>query len=136
MKILLVYSTEGNIEDYAKSLKKGIESNGHTVVMQSVNNGGSVVSCHGYDILIIGSPIKGVFGGKIASDIRPFLETLKRIEGKDSIAFADRKLFGTDKAIRNLMEMMESQGCIVKDFQGFRSTQDAYKFGIKIKSFS
>ncbi|AZR74054.1 hypothetical protein BBF96_12005 [Anoxybacter fermentans] len=129
MKILIVYSKEGKIEEYADALRKGAESKGHQVTMKKASERGDMVSCHPYDLLIVGSPILGVFGGKIAEDLKPYLSALKRTEGQNSIAFVKRKIFGTDKALRRLMGVMESQGCIVKDFRGFRSLDEAYQFG-------
>ena len=49
------------------------------------------------------------------------------------MAFVKHKFIGTDKALRRLMNQMEAQGSIVKDFSNFKSSQDAYKFGAQIK---
>ncbi len=132
MKILLIYSREGKIEGYAQSLRQGIEAAGHQVTVKTPDNAGQVITCHSYDLLIVGSPIVGIFGGKFAEDLKVFLSEVKRTEGQEAIAFTDRKVLGTDKGLRLLMEMMESRGCIVKDFRAFRSSKESLEFGQQI----
>ncbi len=132
MKILLIYSKEGKIEGHAQSLRQGIEAAGHQVTVKTPDNTGQVITCHPYDLLIVGSPIVGVWGGKFAEDLKAFLSEVKRTEGQEAIAFTDRKILGTDKGLRLLMGMMESQGCIVKNFRAFRSSKEALEFGQQI----
>lgn len=132
MKILVIYSQTWTDLAQIESLKKGLESNGHQVTIKTTADRGEMISCFPYDLLVVGSPIFGL-RGKIAEDLPPFLNTIKRMEGQVAMAFVKHKLLGTDKALRQLMNQMEAQGCIVKDFSDFKSSQDAYKFGAQIK---
>lgn len=132
MKILMVYSEKWTDLAQIEALKKGLESNGHQVMIKTTRDRDEMISCFPYDLLLVGSPIVGL-KGQIAEDLPPFLKTIKRMEGQEAMAFVKRKFIGTDKALRQLMNLMEAQGCIVKDFSDFRSSQDAYKFGAQIR---
>lgn len=128
MKILIVCSKEGRLTPYAEALRKGAESKGHLVTVREADERGELVTAHGFDLVLVGSPILGVFGGKVANDIKSYLSSMKRLEGKDAIAFTTFKLIGTDKGLRKLMEVMEAQGCMVQDFRAFRSAEEARQF--------
>lgn len=132
MKILMIYSREGKISAYAEAMQKGAESAGHIVTVKQPDDRGDMITAHPYDLLIVGSPILGTLGGKIAEDLKPFLSSIKRVDGKESIAFSNRKTFGTDKGMRKLMALLEAQGSIVKDFQTFRSVEEARQFGMAL----
>lgn len=132
MKILIVHSKEGKLAPYAEALQKGAESKGHLVTVKEVNDRGDLVTAHGFDLVLVGSPIVGLFGGKVANDIQPYLNTMKRLEGKDVIAFTTFRLIGTDKGLRKLMAILESQGSMVKDFRAFRSVQEARQLGASL----
>lgn len=134
-KILIVYSKEGQISDYAQALKKGAEKSGHQVTLkEAVVNRHDIISCHSYDLLVVASPLNGIIKVKIAEDIRSFLSQLKRTGGQEAIAFTKRKLIGTDKGLRSLMATMEKEGCIVKDFRAFKSKEEAFQYGEQIKN--
>lgn len=132
MKILIVYSKEGNMESYIESLCRGAESRGHQVTVKETLDRGELVSCHSYDLLMVGSPIFGSFGGKISEQIKPYLSSMKRTGGQKAIAFTKHKMIGTDKGLRKLMGVMESYGCIVNDFRAFRSSEEAYQYGAQL----
>lgn len=128
-KVLIVYSKSGNMEAYAQALKKGAESQGHLVTLKAADQSGDMLTCHPYDLVLVGSPAQGLFGGKIPADVKPFISSMKRLEGKETITFMKSRLIGADKAMRNLMNFMEAQGSLVKDFRSFRSTAEALAFG-------
>lgn len=132
MKILIVYSKEGKLAPYVEALRKGAESKGHLVTVKEADDRGDLVTAHGFDVVLVGSPILGFLGGKVANDVKSYISMMKRLEGKNAIAFTSFKLIGTDKGLRKLMEVMESQGCMVQDFRAFRSAEEARQFGASL----
>lgn len=129
MKVLIVYAKAGNLEQLTDALAKGAESKGHLVTVKVMDGAGEMLTAHPYDLVLVGSPVLGVVGGKIAPEVKPFLSAMKRLDGKEAVAYTGWKLVGTDKAVRKLMGEMEAQGCMVKDFRAFHSVEEAREFG-------
>ncbi len=130
--ILIIFSKENKISGYAEDLRKGAESNGNRVTLKETDNRGELITCHPYDVVIVGSKIEGFFDSKIPGVMKQYLARMKRTEGKKAIAFINHKLIGTSKGVRKLMGVMESEGFIVKDFRAFSSGKEALEFGKKL----
>ncbi|NLJ24287.1 MAG: DNA-binding response regulator, partial [Firmicutes bacterium] len=70
MRALILYSKEGRLEELAKGLS-GILKKGNCQVqlMEAESDSSSPISGAPYDLVILGSPTLGFFGGKIADDL-------------------------------------------------------------------
>ena len=108
MRALSVYSKQGNVEQLAKGLsdvlKKG---NCQVQLMEADANGAGPISGAPYDLVILGSPTLGFFGGKIGDDLVAVSSRLTRLEGKTAAAFVASKLFGTAKSLNAVMALLE-----------------------------
>ncbi|NLM96743.1 MAG: flavodoxin family protein [Halanaerobiaceae bacterium] len=128
-KVLIIYSSEGNLKEIAEGIAEGARKNAYQVDLISTREQGKVVSFFPYDVVLVGSPAYGVIKGKIAPDIPPFLSQCKRTAGKEAIAFVSPKGMATDKALKVLMAELEKLGCFVNNFTALKSRQSAVAFG-------
>lgn len=129
MRTLILYSQEGRVPEYARVLSDELSKAGYEVqLLEAESSGTSPISCGRYDIVITGSPVQGVFGGKIAVDIDLALKRCTRLEGKTAVAFVQGGLFGASKSLRYLMAQLERHGALVRDFATINSEHDARQF--------
>lgn len=133
MRALIVYSKQGNVEQLAKGLsdvlKKG---NCQVQLMEADANGAGPISGAPYDLVILGSPTLGFFGGKIGDDLVAVSSRLTRLEGKTAAAFVTSKLFGTAKSLKAVMALLEKQGAMVQDFAALQGQADVERFGQRL----
>src|SRR5690606_10964019 len=115
--ILIIHSVEGKLKEIGEGIARGAERSGYQVDFLSTKDTGRVVTFLPYDLILVGSPAKGVIKGKIAEDISPFLRQCKRTDGKEAIAFVTPNGLATDKALKVLMAELEKLGCFVNDFK-------------------
>ena len=130
-KILIIHSLEGNLDEIVGGIKQGAENAGHRVEVVNPENRKSVISFHPYDLVLAGSPTRGIFRGSIATDIIDILKDCKRTAGQRAAAFVTPSFFATTKALKKLMAQLEKQGCIVNDFSSLKNKQQAVEFGRK-----
>ncbi len=127
-RVLIIYSREGRAEDVARGIKKGAEEMGHRAEIMPASEKGEEISFHPYDLVIVGSPKKGLIRGSPASDIAPTLSRCKRTVGQDCYAYITPSIIGSTKALRELMEEMEKLGCVVRDFATLKKESDGIEF--------
>jgi menaquinone-dependent protoporphyrinogen IX oxidase len=128
MKILIIHSVEGDVDEIARGLSEGARKNGHQVDIISTKENKNI-TFFPYDLVIVGSPTRGFFKGKIATDISPFLSQCKRTMGKTAIAFVSPRAFATTRALKVLMGELEKLGCFVKDFASLSNYNGGVEFG-------
>lgn len=132
-KVLIIYSTEGELKNIAEGIAKGARGKGYEVELIDTNYSGRPVSFFKYDLVIAGAPTRGIFRGKIPSDLSGFLNECKRTVGQDTMAFVTPRFFATNKALKKVMGELEKQGCIVKDFRSIKNEKEAEEFGNSFK---
>ncbi|MFP4016109.1 MAG: flavodoxin family protein [Halanaerobiales bacterium] len=131
-KILIIHSKEGKLPEIAQGIAEGVSKKGNQVDVVSTSDQGKVISFFPYDLILVGSPAKGIIKGKIAGDLRPFLSQCKRTAGKEAVAFVTPGGFATDKALKVLMGELEKLGCFVNNFKTIKSKGQAVTFGEKL----
>ena len=125
MRALVIYSTAtAVIQKAARELAAALEANNWQVQLLPPE-GSDPINVIPYDLVCVGSPVVGFFGGKVAADIAEAISRFNRLDGKRTIAFETPKLIGTEKSLRNLMELLERQGANVFDFLAIRNKADA-----------
>lgn len=126
MRALVLYSTANQrIQTAAQNLGRALEDNNWQVQMLTAQ-GSDPINVIPYDLVCIGSPVEGFFGGKVAQDIQEAVPRFNRLEGKRTICFVTPKLFGAEKSLRTLMELVETEGANVFDFQTIKNQEDAH----------
>lgn len=128
-KILIIHSAEGNLDKISRGIKEGAVNRGYNVDVLSTEDRGRTVNFHPYDLVVVGSPTKGVFRGSIAEDLPTYLRDCKRTQGQEAIAFVTPRFFATSKALKSLMGQLEKLGCIVNDFRSLGNYDEAVEFG-------
>ncbi len=133
MRALIVYSKEGKVEQLAKGLSEVLEKGNCQVQLLEANtNTSGPISGAAYDLVILGSPTLGFFGGKIADDLTEVCSRITRLEGKNAAAFVTSKPFGTTKSLKAVMGLLEKQGAMVQDFAVLQSRADIQQFGKRL----
>ena len=132
-RLLVIHTPDDDLKDIAEGIKEGAESQGFRVDIKNTNDIGNGVSFYPYDLILAGSPTKGIFRGKIDQSLNKFLSEAKRTVGKEAVAYVKPRFFATNKALKKVMSALESQGCIVKNFKAIKNHQSAVEFGKNIK---
>lgn len=128
-RLLIIYTPDDDLEEIAEGLKEGAEANGYRVDLKNTKDIGNGISFYPYDLVLAGSPTRGIFKGKIDESLNKFLSEAKRTVGKDAVAYVKPRFFATNKALKKVMAALESQGCIVKNFKAIKNRQSAVEFG-------
>ena len=128
-RLLIIYTPDDDLEEIAEGLREGAEANGFRVDLKNTKDIGNGVSFYPYDLILAGSPTRGIFRGKIDESLNKFLSESKRTVGKDAVAYVKPRFFATNKALKKVMAALESQGCIVKNFKAIKNRQSAVEFG-------
>lgn len=135
VRAMILYSREGRVPDLAKMLAQELSTHGYQVQLREAEESGtSPIPCGLYDLVLVGSPVQGIFGGKIAADMDLSVKRCTRLEGKNTAAFVQPGVFGTSKALRHLMGLLEQQGAIVRDFASLSSPGDVRRFAERLAS--
>ena len=132
-RLLIIYTPDAGLKEIADGIKAGAESQGFRVDMKNAKDIGNGVSFYPYDLIAAGSPTKGIFKGKIDKSLNKFLAEAKRTVGSDAVAYVKPRFFATNKALKKVMAVLESQGCIVKNFKAIKDYRSAVEFGKNIK---
>ena len=132
-RLLIIYTPDSDFKDIAEGIKEGAETQGFRVDIKNTKDISNGVSFYPYDLILAGSPTKGIFKGKIDQSLNKFLAEAKRTVGKDAVAFVKPRFFATNKALKKVMAALEEQGCIVKNFKAIKDHQSAVEFGKNIK---
>jgi len=109
---------------------------GHTVEEIKVENTAKTPSFYPYQLIFVGSPVFGFFGGKYSDTLAAYLQRASGLEGKKTAVFVTPKRFGVRKATRRIMSQLEKKGSFVIDFRCIRNTAEATEFGEKLLSHS
>ena len=129
MLVGIIYSTEKKvIGKLAEALQRGLEEQGHQVKVFS-DDTESFTGLAACKTLIVGSYVTGGFKPKTPSRLKDVLSKLGIISGKRSMAFVAKGGIAERKALVQLMNDMEKQGCYMVDQRTFSSEDDAYRFG-------
>lgn len=133
MRTLILYSSEGRVPALANSLAKELEGYNVSVqLLQAEERGTAPIPCGQYDVVCVGSPVKGLFGGKLAADIDLSVKRCTRLEGRLAAAFVQPAVLGTTKALRDLMNLLEAQGAWVQDFAALSGQSELKQFAKRL----
>ena len=134
MRALIIYSSTPRLAALAKAVAEGLREASVDVQLLEARTGSDTIVTAPYDLVLVGSPVLGFFGGRLASDIDASVKRCSRLEGKQTAVFVSGGVFGVGKALRRLMGLLERQGAWVQDFAALTSPGDASAFGRRLKS--
>ncbi|TDX59140.1 hypothetical protein [Orenia marismortui] len=127
-RVLIAYSKDNKLKEIVEGLKLGFEFNDIKVDLETIPTNSPAVYFSKYDLVLIGSPNLGLFGGNLDPKVDMFLQNIKRAVGQEVIAFVQERFFGRSKALKTLMGKLESEGCIVKDFRELKDKESAKRY--------
>lgn len=112
-----------------QAISSAIRKGGNDVDEVKVGGGESITSLYVYDLVYIGSPVLGFWGGKFPESLASYIKSCSGLEGKKTAAFVTPKIIGTTRTLRRIMKTLEEKGSIVRAFRTIKSISEAKDFG-------
>jgi hypothetical protein len=109
-----------------------IQTMGHEVQKVRAEKSTRVESLFLYDLVYVGSPVLGFWGGKFSEPLASYLKKCSGLEGKKVAVFVIPKIFGVSKALKRIMKLLEEKGSIVIAFQSIKKLSEARDFGKRL----
>lgn len=130
---MVLYSSHfKKFDSIAEKIFTTFQSKGHQTEKIKVEEPARVSSLFPYDLVLVGSPVKGFWGGKFSEKLQSFIERSKGLQGKKSAVFVYPKPIRTGKAIKLIMHSLERKGSIVIDFRRIKNKTEAKSFAEKL----
>jgi len=133
MRAGIIYSSDmAYVEKITNELARGLMDQGVSVKLIP-DDSTSLSGLAACEYIFIGSYKTSLFKAVTPSRLKGALAKVGGIAGKRAIAFIAKGGMGERKALVNLMNDIEKQGCFIIDQIAFSSDKDAYNFGKTIK---
>ena len=133
MQVCVLYAARtregGKLAELAKSMARGIESQGHQVDVINMYEEGIRLTI--YDYVIIGSEPVSFFSAKVPPVISKFLENAGTVSGKRCSAFINGGL-RKGAALQTLMRTMEHEGMYLKFSEVIKKNDEALAIGKRL----
>ena len=133
MRIMLIYSSRSKKFDrIAGAIFATLQNQGHQIQKVKTEESTRTPSLYQYDLIFVGSPVEGFWGGKFSDNLDSFIKKCSGLEGKKSAVFVYPKAIGTGKAMKRIMHRLEEKGSIVIDFRSVKNKTEAEAFATKL----
>lgn len=133
MRTIIIYSGESKgMEAVVQALSSSIQAMGHEVHQVKAEKSARAESLFLYDLVYVGSPVLGSWGGKFSQPLASYLKKCSGLESKKIAVFVIPKLFGVSKALKRIMKLLEEKGSIVIAFQSIKKLSEARDFGKRL----
>lgn len=130
MRALIIYSgSTARMKAIVQAISSAIRKGGNDVDEVRVGRGESITSLYVYDLVYIGSPVLGFWGGKFPQSLASYIKSCSGLEGKKTAAFVTPRIIGTTRTLRRIMKTLEEKGSIVMAFRTIKSLSEARYFG-------
>lgn len=130
MRALIIYSgSTARMRAIVQAISSAIRKGGNDVDEVKVGGGESITSLYVYDLVYIGNPVLGFWGGKFPESLASYIKSCSGLEGKKTAAFVTPKIIGTTRTLRRIMKTLEEKGSIVRAFRTIKSISEAKDFG-------
>ena len=130
MRALIIYSgSTARMKAIVQAISSAIRKGGNDVDEVKVGQGQSITSLYVYDLVYIGSPVLGFWGGKFPESLASYIKSCSGLESKKTAAFVTPKIIGTTRTLRRIMKVLEEKGSIVMAFRTIKSLPEARDFG-------
>ena len=136
MRIAVIHvpATRKGIQDYVKTLARGMETMGHRVdILDSWTDNGFMLP--GYEYVAVCAEAVSGWGGKMPEPLQKVLGAGSGLVGKKSAAFLRKTSpFFVNRALTNLMRAMEKEGMLVNWSEILLNAPHAEALGKRIGS--
>jgi hypothetical protein len=112
-----------------QAISSAIRKGGNDVDEVKVGQGENITSLYVYDLVYVGSPVLGFWGGRFPELLASYIKSCSGLEGKKTAAFVTPKIIGTTRTLRRIMKTLEEKGSIVMAFRTIKSISEAKDFG-------
>lgn len=130
MRVLIVYSGPSKrMQAIVKAISSAIQSKGDEVKEVKAERGGGVMSLFIYDLIYVGSPVLGFWGGKFPEPLASYIKNLSGLEGKKTAVFVTPRVIGVTRTLKRIMKLLEEKGSIVIAFRTIKNLPQAKDFG-------
>jgi len=130
LRALIIYSgSTARMKAIVQAISSAIRKGGNDVDEVRVGRGESITSLYVYDLVYIGSPVLGFWGGKFPQSLASYIKSCSGLEGKKAAAFVTPRIIGTTRTLRRIMKTLEEKGSIVMAFRTIKSLSEARYFG-------
>jgi len=130
LRALIIYSgSTARMKAIVQAISSAIRKGGNDVDEAKVGQGQSITSLYVYDLVYIGSPVLGFWGGKFPESLASYIKSCSGLEGKKTAAFVTPRIIGTTRTLRRIMKVLEEKGSIVMAFRTIKSLSEAKDFG-------
>lgn len=124
MRVLILHTSTPKLNRLAAEFKTELEKENCKVeTVSGTTSGSNPISTAQYDLVCVLSSFRGLWRPIIPVEIDSLLKRSSRLQGKKGAAFVTSR-FGSNKALKFLMHLMEVQGIMVEDFSTIRSGRD------------
>jgi len=133
LRVIIIYSGESkSMEAIVQAMGSSIQAMGHEVQQVKAEKSARIESLFLYDLVYVGSPVLGFWGGKFSEPLASYLKKCSGLEGKKIAVFVIPKLLGVSKALKRIMKLLEEKGSIVIAFQSIKNLSEARDFGKRL----
>jgi menaquinone-dependent protoporphyrinogen IX oxidase len=129
--VFFATNARDRILNIARSLARGIESQGHQVDIIDGNHDVNAKLTM-YQYIAVGTEPLSNFSGKVPEKVGHYLSSSGMVAGKRCFAFVTKNVFGAAKALGRLMKGMEKEGMFLKYSTILNSPQEAEEIGKRL----
>ncbi len=130
MRALIIYSGQSpRMKAIVQAISSAIRKSGNDVEEVRAEQGEGITSLYVYDLVYIGSPVLGFWGGKFPKSLALYIKKCSGLEGKKAAVFVAPRIIGVTRTLRRIMKALEEKGSIVMAFRTIKSLSEATDFG-------
>lgn len=130
MRALIIYSgSTARMKAIVQAISSAIRKGGNDVEEVIAEQSGGISSLYVYDLVYIGSPVLGSWGGKFPQSLASYIKKCSGLEGKKTAVFVTPRIIGTTRTLKRIMKTLEEKGSIVMAFRTIKSLSEAKYFG-------
>lgn len=124
MRVAIIHSSDNKSMGIAKGLEQALsKENCRADLLSTSSSSSTPLSTSPYQLICVVSGFSGLFKPRMPIEVDSALKRCTRLEGKKGVAVVPAG-FGSVKALRVLMGMLEKQGVIVEDFAAVKAGAD------------
>jgi len=130
LRALIIYSGQTRkMKAIVQAISSAIRKKGNDVEEVIAERGEGITSLYIYDLVYIGSPVLGFWGGKFPESLASYIKKCSGLEGKKTAVFVIPRTIGVTRTLRRIMKALEEKGSIVTAFRAIKNLSEAQDFG-------